>query len=103
VRGAHFWGREIGKLGHEVRLIPPADVKPFVRRQRNDGEEDRGPGGAAKADERRGGDLRSGAEAEHGVVPVKSEEKQGTAAVFRVREPLVRQRAQAINAARAGT
>lgn len=28
--GAHFWGREIGKLGHEVRLIPPADVKPFV-------------------------------------------------------------------------
>ena len=34
--GAHFWGREIGKLGHEVRLIPPAYVKPFVRRQKND-------------------------------------------------------------------
>jgi len=30
--GAHFWGREIGKLGHEVRLIPPPYVKPFVRR-----------------------------------------------------------------------
>lgn len=28
--GAHSWGREIGKLGHEVRPIPPADVKPFV-------------------------------------------------------------------------
>ena len=33
---AHFWGREIGALGHEVRLIPPAYVKPYVRRQKND-------------------------------------------------------------------
>ena len=32
--GAHFWGREIGRLGHEVRLIPPAYVKPFVKRQK---------------------------------------------------------------------
>lgn len=32
--GAHFWGREIGKLGREVRLIPPAYVKPFVNGQR---------------------------------------------------------------------
>ncbi len=30
--GAHFWGREIGKLGHEMRLIPPAYVKAFVKR-----------------------------------------------------------------------
>ena len=33
---AHFWGREIAKLGHTVRLIAPAYVKPFVKRQKND-------------------------------------------------------------------
>lgn len=32
--GAHFWGREIGKLGNDVRLIPPIYVKPFVKRQK---------------------------------------------------------------------
>ena len=30
---AHYWGREILKLGHEVKLIPPIYVKPFVKRQ----------------------------------------------------------------------
>ncbi len=34
--GAHHWGRELGKLGYTVRLIPPAYVKPFVKRQKND-------------------------------------------------------------------
>ena len=34
--GAHFRGREIAKPGHEVRLIPPACVKPFVKRQKKD-------------------------------------------------------------------
>src|SRR5206468_4255719 len=33
---AHYWGREIAKLGHTVRLIAPAYVKPFVKRQKND-------------------------------------------------------------------
>ncbi|PIL21466.1 hypothetical protein P775_04080 [Puniceibacterium antarcticum] len=30
--GTHFWGREISKLSHEVRLVPPAYVNPFVKR-----------------------------------------------------------------------
>src|SRR4051794_32433942 len=33
---AHYWAREIAKLGHTVRLIAPAYVKPFVKRQKND-------------------------------------------------------------------
>ena len=33
---AHYWGREIMALGHEVRLVPPIYVKPFVKRQKND-------------------------------------------------------------------
>ena len=33
---AHHWGREIGKPGHEVKPIPPVNVKPFVKRQKND-------------------------------------------------------------------
>ena len=34
--GGHYWAREIGALGHETRLIAPAYVKPFVKRQKND-------------------------------------------------------------------
>jgi transposase len=34
--GSHYWAREISKLGHTVRLIPPAYIKPFVKRQKND-------------------------------------------------------------------
>lgn len=32
--GSRYWGREISKPGHQVRLIPPAYVKPFVKRQK---------------------------------------------------------------------
>ena len=34
--GAHHWAREIGRLGHEVRLIPPIYVTPLLKRQKND-------------------------------------------------------------------
>ncbi|MFX0547557.1 IS110 family transposase [Roseovarius sp. S1116L3] len=85
--GSHFWGREIGKLGHEVRVIPPAYVTPFVKRQKND---------AADAEAICEAALRPTMR----FVPVKSEETQGAAMVFRVRELLIRQRTQAINALR---
>ncbi|MEW9922523.1 IS110 family transposase [Marimonas sp. MJW-29] len=85
--GAHYWGREIRKLGHQVRLIPPAYVKPFVKRQKND---------AADAEAICEAAIRPTMR----FVPVKSEETQGAAMVFRVRELLIRQRTQVINALR---
>ena len=85
--GAHHWARELDRLGHEVRLIPPAYVKPFVKRQKND---------AADAEAICEAAQRPGMR----FVPVKNEEQQASAAVFRARDLLVRQRTQLINALR---
>ncbi len=85
--GAHHWARELMHLGHEVRLIPPAYVKPFVKRQKND---------AADAEAICEAALRPNMR----FVAVKSEDQQASALVFRARDLLVRQRTQLINAIR---
>src|SRR5215203_1813221 len=85
--GAHHWAREINKLGHTVRLIPPAYVKPFVKRQKND---------VADAEAICEAAQRPGMR----FVPVKDEAQQANAVVFRARDLLVRQRTQCINALR---
>jgi transposase len=85
--GAHHWGRELIKFGHEVRLIPPAYVKPFVKRQKNDATDAQAITEAAQRPTMR-------------FVVVKSEEQQASAAVFRARDLVVRQRTQLINALR---
>ena len=82
---AHFWGREIGDLGHEVRLIPPIYVKPFVKRQKNDTTD-------AEAI------VEAAQRPTMSFVAVKTVEQQGM--LFRTRDLLVRQRTQTINALR---
>lgn len=84
---AHHWAREIGRLGHRVRLIPPAYVKPFVKRQKNDAADAEAICEAAQRPTMRF------------VVP-KSEDTQAAALVFRARDLLVKQRTQIINALR---
>lgn len=80
---SHYWGREMLKLGHDVRLIPPIYVKPFVKRQKNDAN-------VAEAAVRP--TMR--------FVPVKSEDQQARSMVFKTRDLLVRQRNALINALR---
>lgn len=84
---AHHWAREIGKLGHEVRLMPPAYVKAYVRRQKNDRAD-----AAAICEAVQRPSMR--------FVPIKSVESQAALMVHAARNLLIRQRTQLINAMR---
>jgi transposase len=84
---AHHWGREMIRLGHEVRLIPPVYVKPFVKRQKNDASDAEAIAEAALRPTMR-------------TVSVKTPAQQSRAMLFRTRELLVGQRTQMINALR---
>lgn len=85
---AHFWAREIVALGHEVRLIPPAYVKPYVKRQKNDAADAEAICEAVTRPSMR-------------FVPVKSAERQGVMMLHRTRDLLMRQRTMMLNAIRA--
>ena len=85
--GSHHWARELMAMGHEVRLLPPAYVKPFVKRHKNDAADAEAICEAVGRPNMR-------------FVAVKGEEQQALALVFRMRDLLVRQRTQTINALR---
>ena len=81
---AHFWARRLQALGHDVRLIPPIYVKPYVVRNKNDA---RDADGLSLAVQRP--DIPT--------VPIKSPEQQAQASLHRVRDLLIRQRTQCAN------
>ena len=86
--GAHFWARELAKLGHEVRLMPPSYVKPYVKRGKTD---------AADA----GAICEAVTRPSMRFVPVKTEAQQAVLMMHRTRDFLVRQLTQITNAIRA--
>ena len=85
--GSHHWGRRLIAMGHCVRLLPPQYVKPFVKRSKNDRIDAEAIAEAA---------LRPNIK----PVPVKSTETQAQAMVLSVRELLVKQHTQLVNAFR---
>jgi transposase len=85
--GAHHWARELIALGHEVRLIPPQYVRPYVKRSKNDRNDAEAICEAA------------GRPGMH-FVPVKSVTQQAQGMVLKVRESLVGQRTLLVNTLR---
>ena len=85
---AHHWARVLRRLGHEVRLMPPPYVKPYVRRNKNDPLD-----AAACCEAMTRPDMR--------FVQVKTVDQQASLSLHRSRDLLVRQRTQLGNALRA--
>ena len=85
---AHHWARQLIELGHEVKLMPPHYVKPYVKRNKNDAAD-----AAAICEAVTRPTMR--------FVSVKGTEQQGVLMLHRTRELLVRQRTMLINAMRA--
>ena len=81
---SHHWARELIKLGHEVRLMPPAYVKPYVKRGKTDAADAEAVCEAVTRPTMR-------------FVPVKSPEQQAALSMHRTRDLLVKQRTQLIN------
>jgi transposase len=81
---SHYWARELAALGHEVRLMPPAYVKPYVKRGKTDAAD-----AAAICEAVTRPSMR--------FVTIKSAEQQSVLAVHRTRDLLVGQRTQLIN------
>lgn len=84
---AHHWGRELQALGHDVRLIPPAYVKPYVKRQKNDAAD-----AAAICEAVTRPSMR--------FVSVRSVDNQAALMEHKAREMLVAQRTQLLNGLR---
>jgi len=81
---SHHWARELMKLGHEVRLMPPAYVKPYVKRGKTDANDAEAICEAVTRPTMR-------------FVPVKSPAQQATLALHRTRNLLVKERTQLVN------
>jgi transposase len=84
---AHFWARKLQALGHTVRLVPAAYVKPFVKRNKTDARD-----AEAICEAMQRPNMR--------FVPIKSIEQQASRGIETARELLVRQRTQLMNAMR---
>src|SRR5246127_1420829 len=85
---AHYWARELTKLGHEVRLMPAKDVKAYRKRNKNDAADAEAICEAVGRPRMR-------------LVRAKSAEQQGRLMQHRARDLLLRQQTQVINALRA--
>ena len=85
---SHYWAREITALGHEVKLMPPAYVKPYVKRQKNDAMDAEAICEAVQRPSMR-------------FVPVKTPEQQAGLMLHRTRHLLIRQQTAVINSIRA--